>query len=96
MKKLIRKGHCLQCGQCCKLINLMATESNKWVRPSREILQQMEGVVCKHLYFAKGKGYCRLFGKPGRPLACILYPTSPKDLLPGCGYYFVEVECEDE
>jgi len=89
-KKLIRRGRCKQCGQCCKLKNLLSTESNRWVRFNYLGVEDLDSVVCKHLRFIDGKAVCTLFGKSDRPLACLLYPTSPKDLLPGCGYYFVE------
>jgi hypothetical protein len=34
---------------------------------------------------------CLIFGKVKRPAACLLHPSSPDSLTPGCSYTFVWV-----
>lgn len=92
MGRVIRKGKCKRCGQCCNLKNLLNAGSNKWIKLSVDV-EKLGGVWCKHFERdSGGKGSCKLFGKPERPLACILFPTSEKELLEGCGYYFEKEE----
>lgn len=84
----IRQGQCLQCGQCCRLINLLNASANKNTKVSDK------RVVCIHLKENKdGGAICSIFGTDRRPLACSLHPSSPQSLTSdSCGYYFIWTE----
>jgi hypothetical protein len=84
----VRLGECRRCGQCCHLKNLLKSS----VHQSGTQCSHPDA-VCKHLKMGvEGEeATCLIFGKPNRPIACSLHPSSPDSLTPGCSYTFVWV-----
>ena len=84
----IRLGECVRCGTCCHLKNLLKSS----VHQTGTQCSQPDA-VCKHLHPGEdGKeSTCLIFGKTERPIACLLHPSSPDSLTPGCSYTFIWV-----
>jgi len=98
-----RVGKCKRCGRCCRGHYVIRGHSLKVIRenavimginpteidPYLRILKQYD---CPHLRWEERNGkriaVCAIYEK--RPQCCRDYPSTPADLLPGCGFSFVE------
>jgi len=86
----IRLGDCNRCGTCCHLKNLLKSSVHQTGTQC-----STPDAVCKHLKMGddNNESTCLIFGKVERPVACLLHPSSPDSLTPGCCYSFVWVIC---
>lgn len=100
---MTRVGECKQCGQCCTHIGWVQDNTigfDEWAMArGLQVKYEDDGKkvrvmirnVCPH-YVAYGEENrrCDLHGARDKPDVCVDYPVSPEQLLPGCGFSFVE------
>ena len=103
MVKYIRKGKCKRCGKCCTMKHLfesMPEEDKELIKKvfpwlyTALVIGAAEDYKCPYLKYENGIAVCTIY--PNRPEFCRRYPETPEDLIPGCGYYFEEVENDEE
>ena len=98
-----RLGACNRCGRCCKtmlwnfpepadedMIELLIVKGYERMPDlkleGRAYRRFARADTCPHLDPAEGR--CVMYAR--RPRICRHYPRSPLELLPGCGFRFVE------
>jgi len=87
-----RRGSCKRCGKCCTIKGLLERDmllAELWAELLDVSVERVMKVRCPHLKFEDGIAVCTIY--PNRPDFCRKYPNHPKDIIDGCGYYFVEV-----
>jgi len=92
MKKI---GSCRHCGSCCgtrklwKALNWREKLATILMSRGKIITGLAKNTKCRHLYRNGMNQYkCSIYAE--RSDFCRKYPENPDDLLPGCGYKFVE------
>ena len=84
----IRKGKCLRCGQCCRILF--------------DFKEKIEYKKCGYLMFRDGNTFCGI--EENKPIECSMFPIGPNDLkeleklynekgirYKKCGYYFEDI-----
>jgi len=56
----------------------------------KDVMVTLKDRECHHLKYQKGMPTCDI--QNNKPPFCKMYPSSPSDLIEGCGYGFVETE----
>jgi len=93
---MTRTGSCNRCGECCKWVGFFLdpddTRGLEWARVRGLRVLPRGGVLiknrCPHLLAGNR---CDLHG-PNKPENCQVFPAQPRELMPGCGFGFVEDE----
>jgi len=99
--KFERKGSCLICGNCCKVLKIKIK-----YRVTGDVVKYLEtrGVRVKRggkytiltidypCPYLLPTGKCKLKGMEDRPLICDESPVRKWQLVDGCGYRFEEVK----
>ena len=91
-------GSCRRCGQCCYLHN---TNPGLWgslpesplgedTRMGTNEDQSATTVIEDRCYRHGEDNLCTIYGD--RPGPCRAWPEHPDQLLPGCGYWFLELD----
>ncbi len=99
-KKYIRVGSCKRCGRCCKadfLLNACSAKEKELLKKlsgRRNILKDLKGERCKHVWFKKRKARCKIY--ESRPDFCRAFLTGPNDIVEGCGFSFKEITNQGE
>jgi len=103
----VRKGECKRCGKCCRYLYIgkynpkdvdeeyLRARGLIWLTDGDGLVRVYANLPC--LCYNEEEGpfpHCEIY--PARPLSCKAYPVSEDDLIPGCGYYFVEEDEEKE
>lgn len=93
-----RLGYCKKCGQCCYIRNsnpgLWGSLPESPLGPdTRQGTNEDESatVVIQDKCYQHGEdNLCTIY--KDRPAICRDWPSHPNDLLPGCGYFFMELD----
>jgi len=99
----IRIGKCKRCGKCCEGHYIIRGHNRQVLKENLIIMGLSPEIIdwiasqdfkCPYLTYKYENGrkiaVCTIY--ENRPKECREYPKEPADLLPGCGFSFVEVK----